>query len=605
MAEPEAEALKAAFEREAKQREEEEAEMHGEPAPKPEPEKKPEAAPTQPSAPAQPQQIIIQQQAAATQKPSFWSKAFGYAASKVYTNVSMLGLAGFLILAIETFNLFTQYSFYTFRIFSEVLIIFLLVIAGTSIPGAFGIAFLDFLVPTFLINIIIQKTPPPLFSFIGPLLQYLPNFPDLAQRALTVLIAALSPALIFIFLAIRVQAETKEILNLYRIARGFYSIVLIVSLLVFFFATAAWAGVDFAKPIAEIATLTPHGRETVANAWQFVVSSPKVITEGIGKLWQQQIQIATGGDYYAGQVEQANEKPTGVTITSFKAENENNIVENQKTYFYADIDVLTLPEKPISIKTSCVSDNLEGKTPIPGATTPSQFDVELKRKETVQCYFDKGLPRGTRNVNFTAEFDFHTESFNRAYFIDRQRLIDLQSRNINPYDQYPVPDRNPVTTYTQGPVGIGMNIVNPIGVSTNPNVAPPTLGVTLENKWRGKITNLKNLYLYVPQGTGIRDNSCGVYEFVNEGEQDIKGYNRYKLTNSELISEGLRQTYYQTFICQISFTDASTLLKNERGEAVPLATKFFFVVADYTFALVSTAPVNVKSPPTPSPPALA
>ena len=220
--------------------------MPNPPAPQPAPVPAPASGPSAagPSTAAQPAASppsinIIMPQQQQQKPPSTWSKLWGGAkaagglaagaASSIYTNTSSIGLAGILILAIEAFNVFTQYSNFPFRIFSGLLIIGLLVFIGMSIPLATLVAVLDFLVPSFLINFLIQKSPPAFLFFLNPLVSLMPVFPDFAQTALTVLIAAFAPALVAIFIVINVKVDTSGHggFNIYKFTRAIYVIIII------------------------------------------------------------------------------------------------------------------------------------------------------------------------------------------------------------------------------------------------------------------------------------------------------------------------------------------------------------------------------------------
>ena len=205
-----------------------------------------------------------------------------------------------------------------------------------------------------------------------------------------------------------------------------------------------------------------------------------------------------------------------------------------------------------------MSDSKEGPH-VEGRTVPSAFQVQLRGTQTVQCNFDRCLDKGARRVNFTAGFDFPTEAYIRAYFMDRQQLISLYDAGIDPYSLYPVEEKNPVSVATVGPVKIAISIESPIGLSERKDIPLPILGVTLEPVWKGHVSELKQLIVYVPEG--IKLDLCDhKFEQVSLGAKYAKkGYTAYKLASTDIINERIQRYPYQSFRCAIVSSDLSLI----------------------------------------------
>lgn len=555
----------------------------------------PAPAPAAPTPPPEPEKPSWYSRAARWGGGAAWAgarwggrKAAGEAKAQLFSNVNLIGLVGFIITLYQAYNFFTGYGNYPVRIFGAVIIMFLLVFLRVPILLAVGIAVFDFVLADLIINTFIAKTPPFYLSFLKPIANLLPDLEGYAKRSITVLVALFSPSLVYVWLMIPIDESAKK--AFYGFFRALYVILIVIFLGIFFISSMAMAGVDVAKTIANTATLTPEGQKAVKDAGIFVLNSPKIISEGVSNLWKEQINIATGGEYYAGQVEETKNKPVGVFIEDFKAA-DPEIYEGQRTVFWADIHAVTLADKNVTIHSSCRADSTktgvtEGKIDHP------DISIELVGTETVQCTFDKGLEQGSRTVNFSAEFDFTTDSYINAYFIERDRLVALSAEGKDPLQQYPVPTKNPVSVYTNGPIEIGMDLQSPIAVST---VQPmPILGVSLKPAWKGKVSKLKKVIIYVPDGILIDTDSCD-HSIISTNEEPRTGYKEYKLSSLDPINQRIKDTPVQSFKCRLKANDFSVL--KEGGRSVPLAAKYVFVNAQYDFELTTSQTVEVKENP--------
>jgi len=528
-------------------------------------------------------------------KPSRWKRAASWGLGKAKSgaavawskrpatiNVSFVGVAAVFLLLFEYFNFRTGFANFYYRFFGELFVFILLIFIGTPFLSAFWVAILDYFVPEVVIKTLILKTPPIYFFFLKPIADITPNFTGSAQTALTAIVLVLSPALIYVFVSINSKIEPHVKEPVYRFARAVYLVIFVIAIMTFFFSSLALAGVESAKLVADVTTLSPEGQILVKNAWNSTFS-PTAIARNVRGLFQAQVQIATGGEYYASQMEQTKAKPTGVFIKNFESL-QKSVREGDPVVFYADISVLTLEKESIDVSTNCSA--TVGTETIQGDATPKSFKVELTGTETVECKFPNGLKKGLNAVNFTATFPFVTDAYNRAYFMEKNRLVALSRSGINPYDQFPVPDRNPITVYTSGPLSIGMDVQNPIPVDAT---SIQFLGVSLKNEWKGGISKLNNVFVDVPNGITIGDNDCGSYIFKAGPSSDVEGYKKYALSDLNRINSGLQQFPFQSFRCKLTFSDPNVLLGSEA-----LAKKFFFAKADYVYSLVSSTSIDIK-----------
>ncbi len=122
---------------------------------------------------------------------------------------------------------------------------------------------------------------------------------------------------------------------------------------------------------------------------------------------------------------------------------------------------------------------------------------------------------GSNTVTFSADYNFGTDAYQKAYFMDRERYRASARENIEPLSQYGIKDKNPIPVFTNGPVEIGINVGPLVTVSEGYTIRP-SIGVTLTNRqeitdkdknvitrWDGKIKKITELIILTPPGVEI------------------------------------------------------------------------------------------------------
>lgn len=547
------------------------------------------------------------------QKPKdtskLWTAIKSEAGAQLVSNANIVGIVAFFMIAIHLYNFFTGFNSVVMRLIFIFITFVLLFFLGANLFWSAALSIFDFLIPTLIVNPFIVKTPSAILYYVFPIpfvvnankiildfiIGLLPNWPIETQKGLMLMALVLMPSLVFIFSKVKIEKESKSIVHFF--AQIAYILLVIWALLSLASGIAGMQGISAAKTIAQVATMAPEGQKIAAESAASILKAPSTVSKWLSSVYQQQINVATGGEYYAGQVEDTKNKPVGVFIDSLKP-GDPVLYSRQPVSVWADLRVATLADNPVTVKTSCTAeDPVKGK--IDGTTDPKELVIELTGREMVQCKF-KGFEHGSVPVNFTAEFNFQTNAYINAYFMERDRLVALLNENKNPYDLYPVPTRSPTSIFTNGPVKIGMSLESPIGVSTSPKNPMPILGVTLEPGWKGSISSLENVIVYVPEGIELDKESC---DHSFESTTSTKtGYKAYKLSDTDPLRKNIKSSSYQTFRCRLKLPSGASqtslkVLQNEKGQTVPLATKYVFVDTRYTFALVSQLTLNVKEGP--------
>lgn len=313
--------------------------------------------------------------------------------------------------------------------------------------------------------------------------------------------------------------------------------------------------------------------------------------------YQKKYEAALTGDYFTGQVDKNKHEPIGVYLENIKASD---------PYFYSDEPIIiwgTLNAKvldeEVNVKLSCDIKGDKGEiTPefleIPG------INISSYEEEDFECTLPAQPKEALHIARVYADFNFKTMAYVKGYFIDKTRMRSMTREGIDILGQYGITDKNPIAVYSNGPVGIGMQIETgkqPIGIYTEPSkgdLNEISLGVTLNNRWEGAIEKITNLTIKVPEGLTIENYDCGrEYIFMAQSchgtgspiKECEEGYKLYKLIGSKIPKD----KNFETFKCNFGVDQNLELLGT-----TPISTRYFKVVAEYDYKLNKSTTVTVK-----------
>ncbi|MBI2545551.1 transglycosylase SLT domain-containing protein [Candidatus Woesearchaeota archaeon] len=332
-------------------------------------------------------------------------------------------------------------------------------------------------------------------------------------------------------------------------------------------------------------------------------------TKGLGvigkNLWDLPVNIFRGViraasgeyyDYYTGSVDKNVQEPLGVYIEKVKAA-DPKYYENDVVVIYGLLKARTLDTTiPIKISYSCYEEDGENKklfTARPGTT----FNVESFDTIDLECNAHN-LPVGGHTIKLAAEFeDFPTYGYAKVYFMDRERLRSLEKEGIDPFKFGGITDKNPEAKYTNGPVMLGMGTAGEITGISNAQTVPPRVGITIDNRWKGEVIEIKELFIQVPEQVTIpAKDSCGpryeVTEVPNkEFSPETENDPNYKLTYKlKRISPGGKEEAKtpHTIFCNLRITDVKDFLGS-----TPVAIKYFRAKVNYRYKITDHASVTI------------
>ncbi|GEM_PF-4479949 len=322
------------------------------------------------------------------------------------------------------------------------------------------------------------------------------------------------------------------------------------------------------------------------------------------------VASAVGEDIYASQVDKNKDEPLGVYLENLQPASEE-FYEDEPVSVWATLKARTLdPDDNISVTVSCYADpgQLGSGVACPvtpkviGDTNPDPssnsitFTIFGFEQQDIGCTIQPNkLLHGFRPITFNADFNFRTDAYIKAYFMEISRLRATRRESIDPLDLYGITDKTPIAIHSNGPIAVGMITTQPlIGIDEN---ASFRLGVSLNNRWEGQIKRIRNVVIKIPEPMELY--GCDISfkrRPCDEGSGECE-HGKYQ-TVYELNDTTLRQLTdiktAKSFNCNVRARPGQlgVVLGN-----VPLMTHYFKASVVYDYELEKSISVNVKHPP--------
>ncbi len=302
---------------------------------------------------------------------------------------------------------------------------------------------------------------------------------------------------------------------------------------------------------------------------------------------------AAKGDYYTGTVDAAAQKRLGVYLENFRT-SEPFFYEDIPVTAYATMKAETL-DRELTIQVTCEADDMIDANKI---LPMDAFSVMATDQFDIDCIWNKGvLKKGLHDLKLTAEFDFITRAYLKHYVMNRDRLREYRRQNIDPLAG--VPDKSPTAIYTSGPLRIGMGLgQQPVALGQR-GEAFPSLGITLENAWEGKVLQVTDVFIYLPEGLtisttegiGLVSTTCADVPDEEQPACDDSLVNVYKLTPEELALPIYREFTIKNMRIYLKIADPDRIL----GKA-PIAVQNIKTSVQYRYLLERTTSASVREP---------
>ena len=246
-------------------------------------------------------------------------------------------------------------------------------------------------------------------------------------------------------------------------------------------------------------------------------------TNNLREAIEGRLDIATAG-LYRGNVEKNRYESLGVYFANIRAA-DPRFYQDEPITVWGSIQSKTYKDAVI-INFNCYRWKDNKKIPADKTIPNIRFPIFTLEEVDTECTFlpkSKGdkleISAGSNTVTLSAEYNFGTDAYLKAYFIDRDRFRayarEAPEKDIETaiFKEFGIKDTKPVSVSTNGPIEIGIGTGQPLITVSEGYTIKPTIGITLTNrkeiqdknkriitKWDGKIKNITELVLLVPPG---------------------------------------------------------------------------------------------------------
>jgi len=222
------------------------------------------------------------------------------------------------------------------------------------------------------------------------------------------------------------------------------------------------------------------------------------------------------GDYYTAKVDTRSGVPNKVELRELRP-TQKSFRDTDQLVVFATLAAETLETDTVGEATVLCSASTDipkgGRKTYDGKMQPTgPLTLRAFENYDLTCSF----PAGTFSqptiksavVNMTASFDFSTQAYVKTYWMDRQRYLEFRKTNTDPLVFYEVPERQPQTIHTAGPVKLTIGLRGSQQVFTLDRSVPQdvdlTLSLTIENTGKGgRIGIVHDVVLVVPKGMRV------------------------------------------------------------------------------------------------------
>jgi len=356
--------------------------------------------------------------------------------------------------------------------------------------------------------------------------------------------------------------------------------VALISSVILILVVFGGANYGFGETISQVRSNTQQFRPD----FSLITNIPQSISERFQNT-KKQLKLATL-PYYATQVENdENSKDIGLTLKinpsgsqQFYEGVPGRVSATLKGKLTKDLMKECFTNSTLSkcqVSTYC---SLDGQGPADTGKTNAFSFTEIGNQKTIICDF---TPLSSTKLKLGAEFEFNTKARVPFYAMKQEDynsysgIDSLSDRQIIEKFGYKIP----VSKRTPGPVELKIGVDNTIVriPETDSDASLPTnFGFTIFSN-DGKITEISDVVIFVPQGFELDKSSCNYpFSFERDVEAEIEGEKVYRLVS---VISGYEISDFLTVNCLLypdSFSEsfsAGIPLSGEKWLVVEVNTK--------------------------------
>jgi len=299
---------------------------------------------------------------------------------------------------------------------------------------------------------------------------------------------------------------------------------------------------------------------------------------------------------------------TGVDPTQAKVDAANKAQVNVAMDMLRLVDANPYTTGPISIASKFTVKTLDNPTTLqlvcqdkttntPGKIFPQDtFEIETSEIQDIDCVFQPNtLMPGVHTITMSSDFNFKTISYIETFFMPEETLRELQNKNMDPLAGLPQPQ----ATTTNGPINV--NIHPPAAPIPSKEDKKITIGITILNTGGGKLKKINELYIYLPKGLVLSEESqeIGLYEKIScedlkEKEIcDASLAEIYRVSQTKLNSPQYKNIETGTeFRMYLTMQDYAELIGDAAIKPGSISASI-----QYEYQIENEINVNIKNPP--------
>jgi len=269
-------------------------------------------------------------------------------------------------------------------------------------------------------------------------------------------------------------------------------------------------------------------------------------------------------EIWSGEVDDHVDTKLGIYVNRFEPY-QREFTEEDDIILFADIDVYGFPDTVEELRTLRVGCELNGKE---GEVIPmGEYRILPYESYSPECKFgsyneisDPENPIGRSSIaSLNVDYDFNTKGYLKVYFMDDKEKRSLLSKGVEDvFGYYKLNEVSPVkSVYTNGPIEVALSVgsgerIQPIGLVKGEN--KKFLGITVNNKWDGKIKRINSLKLVLPEGVSLDEGDTCPFErngdeYLMSFDEEIDTFKTFRcyvdVDYGILEGKSLKQDYYQ------------------------------------------------------------
>lgn len=329
---------------------------------------------------------------------------------------------------------------------------------------------------------------------------------------------------------------------------------------------------------------SPSGQRTLIEIKEFIIKYNPI------SMFQRMLQEAEDVSKNAWDTN-INKTSTvkGIIFKSFKPISTTEFAQGAPISLKYDFELKNTVVENLPLTVSCAIKNKDIKSE-PGTETgvkiiPSPIITITGNRiyEEIRCVISSEITQKLKGpITFVGKgsFPFKTKDvILPVYFITKETERGLGKESF--FSKFNINEKLPIRAVYQGEplevgIGVSANDRQPVVIGEGRH---PLIGITLKNRWNGKMTELKGLVLSVPKemtiNQGLSQNPNDICPFVLSSTDNK--FNRYRIDSNIMNKIKISSGRIMTFECWFDVVD------NLVDSSAYYAKKYYKVDAEYNY----------------------